>query len=164
MRWKTVIDDMDLSELKLRRINTCIKVQQRVVDNNRNFDMTAWQDIEDHPTWAHKTEKDLHTCGSAACFGGYLALSPEWKRAGGSVDMEGTPVYEEKVQQEAVQAFLGLSQYVSQDRSLGYQLVAPYGNLYGLQFSDRLEDVDITAKDVLTRLKYAREVAVKQRA
>jgi hypothetical protein len=42
-----------------------------------------------------KTEAELHTCGTTACFAGWVAVSPEWKAFGGLSDEDGAPYLEE---------------------------------------------------------------------
>jgi hypothetical protein len=39
------------------------------------------------------TEEDLHACGNSACFAGWIAVSPEWKEAGGECTVFGSPLF-----------------------------------------------------------------------
>ena len=70
-------------------VQKAINVMQRVVDQNRAFDMAVWQD--DAICGVRHTEKDLHECGMAACFGGWVAVSPEFHKDGGLADDYGLP-------------------------------------------------------------------------
>lgn len=50
--------------------------------------MSDWQTGE-----VRETEAELHECGTAACFAGWLAVSPEFQAAGGKVGMGGNPLF-----------------------------------------------------------------------
>lgn len=50
--------------------------------------MDAYQDFESRDLYepAFNTEEKLHACGSAACFAGWVAVSPEFQADGGTCD------------------------------------------------------------------------------
>lgn len=71
-------------------IKKAIAVMQRVIDVRGNFVMMHWQtakiEIGGERKWSplpwqcfSPDEDALHKCGNAACFAGYLMLSPEWR-------------------------------------------------------------------------------------
>lgn len=76
------------------RVQMSIDILQRVADQNRKFDLRSWYDaslwyfgspdapLPPRPT----TEQELHACGTSACAMGWIAMSPEWKAAGGESD------------------------------------------------------------------------------
>ena len=70
-------------------VQKAIKVIQRVVDQGRSFDMGSWQD--DTGCVIQRTEVELHECGTAACFGGWVAVSPEFQADGGLPTDSGMP-------------------------------------------------------------------------
>lgn len=70
-------------------VQKAINVMQRVVDQNRAFDISRWQ--EGDSSCIQETEGLLHTCGMAACFGGWVAVSPEFQADGGWVGLKGMP-------------------------------------------------------------------------
>lgn len=80
------------------RVQQSIDVLQRVVDNNRAFNIFHWYDTGEVPQWvlekmeddAAQTEEELHACGTSACAMGWIAISPEWKAAGGEVSVRHT--------------------------------------------------------------------------
>ena len=78
-----------------KHIQIVIDVMTRVRDQGRAFDFSQWQgfDYGDDPVI---TERELHTCGSPACVGGWLAVSPEFAAVGGSVGECGQPIYREE--------------------------------------------------------------------
>jgi len=150
MSYKDIIKNMDLKDMKLRRMDVCIKVMQRVVDLKRAFNLGSWQ----QSGIKRKKEKALHNCGSAACFGGWLAVSPEFQRAGGSVSDMGKTVFDGHTSYPAINAYLGLES--------GHE----FGDEFVYTCSDIYNDCPrpITAKNVITRLKYAKQVAIQQKA
>ena len=90
------------------RLKTLIDVMQRVVDKNKPFDMQTWQDMDDVLQKA-STEEELHTCGTTACIAGYLAVSPEFKKAGGKVSRIGAPIFDGVDQYRAIESYLECS-------------------------------------------------------
>ena len=161
MSYRDIIKKLDLKDMKLRRMDVCIKVMQRVVDGEYTFDMNSWQKDDGRPR--HKTEKSLHTCGSPACFGGWLAISPEFKRAGGKMGGTGSPRFKGRYRGEAITGYLGLPFTGYGSTEFG-DLVArdKVGNLYGNLYGDIKGK--ISARNVLTRLKYAKQIAIKQKS
>jgi hypothetical protein len=76
----------------MRNLQTTINILERAKKNNGLFDIHYFQyspTIEDHYV---KTERELHSCGNSACVAGYIAVSPEFKKIGGQVGVNGTPV------------------------------------------------------------------------
>ncbi|WP_273453705.1 hypothetical protein [Nevskia ramosa] len=64
-----------------QRVRMAISVMQRVINNRRNFDMGIWQQITRN--YPMTSETQLHNCKTAACFAGWVAVSPEFRRDGG---------------------------------------------------------------------------------
>lgn len=79
--------------MNIENINKAIAVMERVKVRGGRIDMSDWMthDQPDAPVCV-MDESDLHTCGTAACFAGWLAVSPEWKEDGGSATHNGCPV------------------------------------------------------------------------
>lgn len=148
--WKKYIRSLDLTGLNRRRLKVLIKIQRRVVDEDKKFDIRSWQWQAPSRMIAVVTEKKLHACGTAACFAGYVALSPEWKRAGGRINLSsGAPILNYRGGQDA------LSEYLSLDDDLFMRRVCVWfvgGNIrmYGLRKPN--------AAAVLKRLEYALEI------
>lgn len=67
--------------------NDARAVMQRVIDANAKLDMGEWQTSEE----PLNSLEEIHSCGMAACFGGYVAVSPEFKATGGRVGNYGEP-------------------------------------------------------------------------
>lgn len=68
--------------INLERLEQAIAVMRRA----GAVDMRRWQSGE-----VRETEAGLHECGTAACFAGWLAVSPEFQASGGSLDTKGAP-------------------------------------------------------------------------
>lgn len=68
--------------INLERLEQAIAVMKRAGKVN----MGSWQTGE-----VRETEAELHECGTAACFAGWLAVSPEFQAADGGLDTKGAP-------------------------------------------------------------------------
>lgn len=89
--------------MNIENVNKAIAIMTRVKGLNYPFDMETWQgydavddDVELSTLGFLKmfnsmgcvykaiaNEADLHRCGTGACFGGWVAVSPEFKADGG---------------------------------------------------------------------------------
>ena len=74
------------------RIQSAIAMMKDVT--HRHFDMANWQnEPHGHIIQIAQTESELQGCGNTACFAGHLALSPEFKKAGGLAYGTGAPKF-----------------------------------------------------------------------
>ena len=71
--------------INLERLEQAIAVMKRA----GAVDMRRWQSGE-----VRESEVELHECGTASCFAGWLAVSPEFREAGGHPDFLGSPSFE----------------------------------------------------------------------
>ena len=111
------------------RIQAAIAMMKR--DIARYFDMTNWQnEPHGHIIQIAQTESELHACGNTACFAGYLALSPEFQKAGGSVSKIGAPVFNGVLYAEAV------AEYFDITYKLAGKLTLNYIHFYPVRFED----------------------------
>jgi hypothetical protein len=97
-----------------KHFDIAIEVMQRAAEEHYKFNALRWQRLEwriinTRPLQAKTDEESLRDCGMAACFGGWLAVSPEFQDAGGSCDREGRPVYKNYSACSAIALFLGIS-------------------------------------------------------
>jgi len=74
-----------------------IKVEFDVLNRARiaNFNLGSWQG---GMLAVKESIEHVHECGTTACAGGYLSLSPFWKVWGGTYDNDGAPVLEVKTE------------------------------------------------------------------
>ena len=111
------------------RIQSAIAMMKRVT--HRYFDMTNWQnELYGHIKQIAQTESKLHACGNTACFAGHLALSPEFKKAGGSVSKLGGPVFNGVRFVEAVAEYFDIPYELAGDLTLSGQ------DFYPVRFED----------------------------
>jgi len=54
------------------------------------IDMRVWQEKNLDGKYV-KTEEELNSCGTAACFAGWISVSEEWKSDGGFTGKQGAP-------------------------------------------------------------------------
>ena len=90
----------------IKNINTIIAILKRT--KNKNFDMDSFQGDPLAPGYV-TTEKELHACGNTACVGGTVAVTKEWRNAGGTVSTSGVPMFERAYAADAIQKWSGLS-------------------------------------------------------
>lgn len=93
--------------MNLDNVNKAIAVMQRVKARGSNFDMAKWQSLPEGVELA-KTEDRLHACGTLACFGGWLSVSPEWIQEGGSIDATASPKFNGEVGTYAIANWLDI--------------------------------------------------------
>ena len=146
--YKDFINELDLTGIIPERLEICITVMQRVHDNNYKFGMRYWQDL-DTAVGAKSTEAELKDCGTPACFGGWLAVSPEFIALGGLCIKDGSPVFHCGTENRAISNFL----FCNGNDQLGYELTDGGSGLY-----DDVKPSNITAAHVLERLEYINEV------
>ena len=71
-----------------------IAVMERVKERGDSFSMRHWQFPREDSGRACTSEDDLHECRMPACFGGWIAVSPEFIANGGSAaPSSGVPVF-----------------------------------------------------------------------
>lgn len=76
--------------MNVQRIQAAIEMMKIA----KGLDMCSWQDFTSSGNDSvSKSIEELHRCGNTACFAGYLAISEEFKAAGGRVCEEsGSPM------------------------------------------------------------------------
>jgi hypothetical protein len=75
-------------------VSKAIAVMERVKERGDSFSMRHWQFPREDSGRACTSEDDLHECGMPACFGGWIAVSPEFIANGGSAaPSSGVPVF-----------------------------------------------------------------------
>ena len=67
-----------------------IEVMGRVVRQQYEFDIGTWVGTDSDYSFP-TTEQEASECGTAACFAGWIALSPEGREAGMHLSKGGTP-------------------------------------------------------------------------
>ena len=129
-------------------VQKAINVMQRVVDQKRAFGITMWQDTEDDIV---TQEEVLHNCGTAACFGGWVAVSPEFQEGGGYADnWSGQPSLEDETGYKAIAHWLGISRYVAQS-------LCAVGGVWCVTYPNASSIGDVTSKDVIKALEVLRD-------
>jgi len=118
-----------MNNIDRERIQNAIAMMKRVT--HRHFDMANWQnEPHGHIIQIAQTESELHGCGNTACFAGHLALSPEFKDAGGLVSKIGAPIFNGVRFVEAVAEYFGITYELAADLTL------PDRNFYPVDFED----------------------------
>lgn len=130
------------------RVQMSIDILQRVADQDRKFDLRSWYDaslwysgspdvpLPPRPT----TEQELHACGTSACAMGWIAMSPEWREAGGESDpTENVLFFGKKDGMHAAMLWLG-APLDSLIRALFINvflhMAVPVESIFGTQLSD----------------------------
>ena len=75
--------------INLERLNQAIAIMKRA----GVIDMTTWQGGVE--VGCATTEAELHSCGNSACFAGWVAIAPEFKKVGGKhLSNSGAPIFD----------------------------------------------------------------------
>lgn len=91
-----------------RRLNTLINIMDRLDDKGAKIGMKTWQKLDGYFDKAKRTENSAHACGTVCCVAGWLAVTPEFKRAGGKVSPNGAPIFDYVEGPAAVARFLDI--------------------------------------------------------
>jgi len=111
------------------RIQAAIAMMKRAIP--RYFNMSNWQNERPgHIMQIAQTESELHGCGNTACFAGHLALSPEFKKAGGLAYGTGAPKFNNFSGSFAVAEYFDIPYEMARDLTL------PRRNFYPVDFED----------------------------
>lgn len=113
--------------MNVERIDQCIEMMRRANRLHMTYYQSNGKNVGEPYVRIARTIEELHECGNAACFAGYLAISPEFRDAGGSVNCGygGAPLFNGQAAASAVSAYLEIS--VAAGRSLVYGRLYPEG-------------------------------------
>ena len=100
--------------MNLTNVNKAIAVMERVKARGDDLDMCVWQQrrrpANGNSRMLKTAEEELHTCGTSACFAGWVAVSPEFKEDGGYAHpLDGAPRIGVADDQYAIAKWLGIS-------------------------------------------------------
>jgi predicted alpha/beta hydrolase len=125
----------------LTRIQMAIDIMQNVADNHpRNFNLGSWQTGIQWLGRLAKTPEEVVSCGSACCFSGWMALTPEVKAIKGvGMHLNGAMMYKGKRETTSIAKFLGITKDEAE------QLIFPQN--YPCRYDK------ITPEDVICRLE-----------
>ena len=111
------------------RIQSAIAMMKDVT--HRHFDMANWQnEPHGHIIQIAQTESELQGCGNTACFAGHLALSPEFKKAGGLAYGTGAPKFNNFSGSFAVAEYFDIPYELARDLTLSGR------DFYPVRFED----------------------------
>ena len=134
-------------------IEKAIAIMRRAEQHDSLY-MPDWQCAtnNEEPTLA-RDEQALHACGNRACFGGHVAVSPEFRADGGSCTFQGAPAFDEHIGSDAIRDWLGIDEDTARNLVLG-NATGPHPGYpgdhsvyYGKIFSD------VTPADVIAKLE-----------
>lgn len=145
--------------VNLKNLDDSINIMKRVKDRGSKVRMTYFQRGEQGTFGT--TEAEVHACGNSACFAGWVAVSPEWREFGGSINtMLGYPVLPGRRSMTVKQTmahWLGTSENMAESLVFGgCEGDSPdsYSTFYAKRWSD------VGADDVIRALTDIREKAV----
>lgn len=95
--------------VNIKNVGSAIAIMTRVKARSDKFSMVDWQNVEEPSSVVCRNEKELHACGTGACFAGWVAVSPEWAAYGGKVHPDtGAPVLGTFMPEGAIARWLGI--------------------------------------------------------
>ena len=129
-------------------VKKAIAIMERAKLHEANFNICVWQDRRGG-CGTSSAEEELHVCGFTACFGGWVAISPEFQKDGGDVMRGGCPRIMGEMGEEAIAYWLDVR------TELGGALcwVGRYRTYKGKQFYPTDNSDDITPQMVIDKLK-----------
>lgn len=131
--------------MNVGNINKAIAVMERVRDREYKFDITLFQEV-DGGEGLKETEEELHACGGAACFSGWLAVSEEWRADGGFSSPLGAALMGEEDDLNSISRWFGVKKGAVEG------IIYPSTLVFGKK---RLQD--ISAQDVIDALVRLRD-------
>lgn len=128
--------------MNIQRMIKAAEWMLKIHEAGDSFNLLAWRGNTSNA----KTYPEFHKCGSSACFGGWLAVSPDFRKEGGSVDLsrDGAPKF------GAFTGFNAMTAYFECEDDDDF--------IYGLAFPGRSHDfyrksaIKVTALDVAEKL------------
>jgi hypothetical protein len=130
-------------------VSKAIAVMERVKERGDSFNMRHWQFPREDSGRACTSEDDLHECRMPACFGGWIAVSPEFIADGGSAAPTGVPMFGSEYPGSAsIGAWLG----INEDDSESLCGITESASVYGEK-----PVVDVNVDDVLNVLYRLRD-------
>jgi len=123
-----------------------VTIIQRAIENKTRLDMSAWQQFK--AEGCCQTEKELNDCGMAACFGGLIAISPEWLGQGHTISSRGAPIYIDHKNREtkgsyAIREWLGLSSKDAVNLCAMERSTDKKGDIYGSKQTSEITLADV---------------------
>ena len=107
------------------------------------------------------TEEEIHICGTAACFAGWIAVSPEWKADGGTVGYSGAPEKDTYLGRMSIAYWLEIPHDLAGSIVLGDTFVqTSLRRRYSLFYNKSWSEVN--KEDVLSKLIELREKGLMQ--
>lgn len=144
--------------VNLKNLDDAINIMRRVKERGSKVRMTHYQHCE---STFGATEAEVHACGNSACFAGWVAVSPEWREFGGSINtMLGHPVLPDRrsmTVRQIIGHWLGISEKMAEFLVFG-SCEGDGPNAYSTFYRKRWGDVG--ADDVIAALTDIREKAV----
>ena len=136
--------------MNIENIDKAIAIMQRA----GRIDMDNWQ--SSLYVASAKCEKVMHSCGTAACFAGWVGVSPEWKDFGGDITRQGEPFL--IIDDEMLDGNASLAKWLGLHIDLMDMLIYEYGGsvycpsgeimytIYGVEFAN------LTASNIIHTL------------
>jgi len=134
--------------LKIKRIQTAIKILHRM--DKKRFNIEEWQHRENEDYPAHKTEADFKKGKGTACAIGYIAISPEFQADGGSVNQSGCPSFDGSKHYDAIELWTGIPEDLCR-AVFGGEVFDTRDGIYS-QFYEKMAK-EVTVTDVISKLK-----------
>jgi len=92
--------------MNLQRMIKAAEWMLKIHETGDKFDLSQWKKPDDSNT----TYSSMHKCGTSACFGGWLAVSPDFKKEGGEADIGGCPIFDNHEGYEALNSYFGFDE------------------------------------------------------
>ena len=130
-------------------VKKAIAIMESVVERDDKFNMNIWRGVLDDDVKPPLTEARLRACGTAACFAGWVAVSPEFRTDGGVVGVTGAPRLGERIGAIAIAKWLEIPKVTA-----GGLCCYAYSGSGGVlpEFYNVNNVADVTPQMVITKL------------
>lgn len=139
------------------RLQKAIELMEQVIQDKRNFDMGSWcllgKDAKEKLQKGKEiSEQEIISCGTAACFGGWLGWSETFRAAGGKMIMPaGVPSFRRIPKFNNYYGFIAIAEYLGISRTAARLLTA---SVSGVDLYNVRSLAKITPRMVLKELKF----------
>ncbi len=124
--------------MNLQRMIKAAEWMLKIHEAGDAFYMQTWRDGNTRA----RTYSDLHKCGTPACFAGWLTVSPEFKKAGGTFNkFDGSPIFLGERNGNAIRAYFDCDGWMAQSLVSGYFSSKSSADIAAIDVAEKLLEI-----------------------
>ena len=139
--------------MNIKNVDKAINIMQRVLEKKGRVNMAIWQSSSD-PKYnpIHTEDELLAECNSAACVAGWIGVSPEFIKDGGSVGHHGIPIFKGRFGRAYGAGAISEWLDIQYDQSAALCFISGFCTESIEEYAGK-EKRDVTVEDVISVLK-----------